>query len=839
MRLIKLYVLSILFVGQINNISGQKIMHCPEKLLFPVAIEDVQKRFDLENEKDPPSKSSGLQEAWIVMSDRSNNPIYKDAKLGEVVGEAQFRDLFYVLDQKKGWVQIGQGEKEGVKVIKGKFEILGWMPKDHVLLWKSALQNQNNRIHLKGFLLNKARNFNLEDLENAKLHDSPESASEIGKLPLHEFYFIYKIQYDKLSNRHKRYLIGTNSKFNSLTTKYIIGWVDAQKIEKWDTRVALEPNFTKDGFEERKGTKNYRVAAVSACDVANQYSYGRVDYYDKKYILWDGDPIARPANQLGETNKRRLRGDYIRFPVFDQSDRCFRSGILAAPPKVNDNSNEILKTQSLLKNKVFNMSENINVCFLLEAIDEYGNNYKSAINKIHNDLIKKYPDKSIRYGAVTFKDEKEQDQDIVQIHDVTRNITDLQAKLDNTYWGRSGTNDDVVCSNYALSKAMNFIDFKKEHTNIVVQLGHKQDISKSRRRASKAPQYDIDLNELKEKFHDLRINWIVAKTKNEKSSNSQNFDDNTRTLMNEFQKEFWIDLKDDLARFSSATIPSPILPEVYETDLIEVKEFPHKLIFKKPSIGQNVSASELTGFLSAQLSEVIDRADSKNEKISKLGSSEFVGVFEDNNSDRWTPESISIFLEGLNAGKDNRSSDIDLKNLFSTVSDSRFYTQVFFAKQRNDQNHNPFSVVLFMPEEDLRMYVTQLKRLVDAYDGPKDLRREEMQKTLESMARAFSAEELSKGQVLNLDIESIMDLILGIEDRSALNIEKELSLNARLKDLDNSKKFPEAELDRLIESITSQVDYLEGILDERPSKYEFQYETSSNTYYWLPVNEMY
>ena len=57
-------------------------------------------------------------------------------------------------------------------------------------------------------------------------------------------------------------LVGKNVNLSSRTIKEnLVGWVRTSKAVSWDTRIALEPNFSQAAFDERKNSKDLRLIA--------------------------------------------------------------------------------------------------------------------------------------------------------------------------------------------------------------------------------------------------------------------------------------------------------------------------------------------------------------------------------------------------------------------------------------------------------------------------------------------------------------------------------------------------------------------------------------------------
>ena len=175
---------------------------------------------------------------------------------------------------------------------------------------------------------------------------------------------------------------------------------------------------------------------------------------------------------------------------------------------------------------------------------------------------------------------------------------------------------------------------------------------------------------------------------------------------------------------------------------------------------------------------------------------------------------------------------VDTRAVKDMVDQVKFITPIYFPKKQPGQIHNPYLLVLFMPETDLISYVEELDKLSYALDQPKDQARKQLQYLLTDLARKSSAASLA--EVSEMEIEEIIDMMVGIE-REGHNIDFGMDAAYKLKDLNNKKKFPDEAMIELGDSIIKSTKKLKGIIKSKPP-YEFKYSTDeNNTYYWIPL----
>ncbi len=815
-----------------NIATSQDILSVPEEYLRPIVQESEAARFNYENEVlKPPKRSSGDRESWFVVSDRNQNRTYdKPNEASAKVKDLSFGDIAWVVEDRMGWLRL-----------KGpyKLEDYGWIPKENVLQWRRGLLSKNG-INLKGFLLNKANTFTKSQLEKAFLYAGPRSKDVIGELPLHEFYFVYKVT-------EERYLLADNSRLNTTSenkSKRLKGWVDKAKIEAWNTRMALEPNFTEVGFSERNGNEALHVKAYGNAAMAQKITESSGIRSSDNRVYWDSDPVKCDKALLASTNTRRFKGESIRFPILTSGDTYFKSGIIAQLPSdmAAQENGEIGRAAPIamdpIREKYKKKAENLNLVFLIEGSEGNMKEYSQKIKELSTELSKDGRFVNIRFSAGVYKDILETNKtDYIKLLAPTTDISKLNAFIDKVYWGQNGDNEEYTCLDYGLYKTLQNANFKEEATNILVHLGSNTDLSAHGLRKKTAEStYLIEKNRIRDYFSKYEIHWICAKVNDNGSNASEGFADHIREYLVDLTKEIYFDLQKqvvDAEALNVKSLPEPFVPSLGTGALISTEKFITKNYFLRPDAGKELLLSSQVGsFISGSIQKIVDFNQKVYQKTKDPQSIDFSG------SGRWTDEILPIIRTGLNQEAGRGLQVEEMEQEIENIQDVFFYKEVYFPKKQNTQINNPFSYVLFMPEEDLYDYTAEINRLIDAYNGPKDKRRESLQGVLEQLARKFAAQDVGLGQALNMEIEEIFQLMLGIQEEG-FDIESKLGLgNYKIKDIDNPKKFPEAALETFARSMIRSTEDLTNIRKSKPP-YEFQYTTDGNTYYWIPVELMY
>ena len=367
-----------------------KVLNKPLKFERPISYKQGDGKNDYEL-----LKGERGDEPWIVISDRDNNKTYVDrSEESSVKKVLSFGTAYRIIDEKDEWLKIGsQVDPNEYVDKKGKISVsdFGWIKKDKLLLWNNSLSDPITKIHLKGFLLNKAKNFNSKELKKVYYYSSPDlkDTSPKGELDLYNFYFIYKIEYHEGAG-NDRYLLGVDSKYNPyLSPDNLKGWVDQRRIDEWNTRLAITPNFEDDAFAERKSNSNLRVRGFDTYRQCKQLA--EIDNTITKNLLWDSDPtILTDKTLLSRTDPKRYNKNIIRFPIlkFEPNSYYYRSGVIATH---GDGNISIQRAE--IVDDIMKKEENINVFFLLDGSSEAVGKYKSQLKVLFENIQTRYSKK--------------------------------------------------------------------------------------------------------------------------------------------------------------------------------------------------------------------------------------------------------------------------------------------------------------------------------------------------------------------------------------------------------------------------------------------------------------
>ncbi len=812
------------------------VMEAQNKPIKPLKTPEIYIRPRMEKKADftnSYAKQSGDEmnkdNYWFVYSDRANNPTRIEAKKGaKQKGTLAFGEgPFYVVEETATWIKIVKSKTPKGDVTKNRsslkeYEDYGWIEKENMLLWTHGLLSEQEGISLKGYVMNKAVNLNLDKLQDADVYDSPVGGNIIGKLALDRHAYIYKIEFKADGVKHDRYLLCTENKFEPQDKRRLKGWVDESKIQNWNTRVALEPNFDKAAFEERKSSSQYHVKGYSGSPKNS-----------KSDIIWDSDPVKEKPEDL---KNRRWVGDEFRFPLLpSRSQDFFEAGALCqyGGGRSINQVDEISNIKKLAESKF----ENLNIFFFIEGSSEQMKEYIPILQSYIKNL--KFIGKKIKIGVGIYKDVLESESgEAFKYVPLTENKDRVIKMLEDNNWGKSGDNDRSTIMMSALQQTLLKADFDINSTNMIIQIGNYADVTSNKMRRdpkTKAHKFDNEKeNKLVEKFSEYEIHWCNIKITEDKSMiESKDYNMQIRNFMNScvvtnyniMQKGGW-------------NPPDPIVPELETTYDIVVPGFKQIFRFLRPSDGKQISRAIMEKTIKEEMDKLVDYMKQRVEGMYEIEESINTGDF-----DKFKKKTLNNFepaflanLYLVNKHYNATMSQEEFENEFSKkAKDERFFNLTYFSKKYGTANHPPFKYVLLFPHEELKEYRNEINRVLTAYNTSTSNIRD----ALYDLFLGFMETLTSQKSISINEQESITKLNLllqGIKDQTNIVIEKK-SFNFKIKDLKNKRVVTDEDLKGMNARYQKIYEEINDILDAGKNyPYAYTLPDGANVYYWVDLD---
>lgn len=819
----KIFPLLILFLLFVSSGFSQKIKKLPAPFGAPIS-------FDSQDDRDAFANRGGSsgKEYWLVMGDRPKVALYSKPNGVQTREFLEFRQTGYVIDESDEWVQIGIGSRED-----NKFRNLlrsGWVKKTEILLWPKSLRDKNTGITKKGFLLNKLDNVNdiLKDHKKVKIYDGPTSTNVIGDKDIYNVYFIYK-------EEGNRMLIGGTDFINSGTAgETILGWVDNIRVEKWNQRLTLEPNWDPSSYSIRNKDVDKRIYGFSSQSDADLYS--KTGSLSKKTILWDNDPASPsfPSKLKSEENENRPKGEVFRFPAFTFTSGYIQSGAINNIPTTKPNENIIkgnISPELLIemKNKfdkyVAPKRKNINVAFLIEGSEKM-ESYKPALLAAIENIDMGLPDGvTIRYSAGIYRDanifKNGWDFSISPMtSDRKKIINYVNAATFNDYTDP----DNFTNQRYAIKQMLDKAGFVANQNNILIVIGACADFyyDFGRRESAETQKNkqlieDAELEKMYTKLTEYDMSMAFLQIENKTGKAYSKFPEDARSLMvNAAQKQYAV-YNSIYNNLEEVNVLFPEMPDLEEGNTIRMVNGVGYGIIKRPNRNATFSQKEISDFIRESVKKPFEATDNYYSVLKKAIDGE--GILADNIDDAFSPL-VWDFISKLSPEAQKKILDDKIK----------LYTTLYLPIDIQGL-HEPYKYVIFMPEAELEDYVAQLRQLERSLNGPSDVIREQLKTTITTLLLKLSGDKMVQKEIDNMDIARFTSLMMGVNLEGIKLDMKGISI----KEIMDKKKLSEDALQSWAQTLSNKEKQLSEISRQR-SKYPYSYTVGDATYFWLEMS---
>ena len=446
---------------------------------------------------------------WTVYSDRENNRL-KNKAGGSNNGETlDFLESLFVKDLKDNWLHVYSKETNREK---------GWIESKYLLLSRYSLKTDGNiSIPRKAIILTA-----LDDVEDGSKDDmerilkqkkwfkqpDPKKGTVIGTPNSFSIYFIMKDQ-DGSVLLSTSDILGNRAQLESS----VKGWMPKSNIEKWNSRVALEPSRT-----------------IDAIDTYSDLINGKREFHKlpgyKKLSDLTNCIKERDCHEDNVVSFRvgKIPSNRMRHPILTSIDDNVKQiiSIVKNSIELDPNQQDIYK--DLLEQANYK-SQMTNIVFAVDATSSmrpYFSAIASSINKIidNNEQLNQH---KLKFGLVVYRDYEDRN-DAYSYESLSTDFKKIQKKVNNT---QCFSNDvDLPEAQYnGLIKGIEKMDFDPTESNVVILIGdcgnHIPD-----------PK-GLRLNDVVKVFHKNSINLISYQVKNNLDDSYFTFNDDAHSYITE------------------------------------------------------------------------------------------------------------------------------------------------------------------------------------------------------------------------------------------------------------------------------------------------------------------
>ncbi len=827
---IKLIQTVFLFLSGFLSLIGQndkpvKLLWMPEKFISPV--EQRANSGEFLNQR-----SANTKTLWVVYSDRANNicRIKPDEGADQQGKSLNFMESAYVVEEQEDWIHIVQllrGQLPNGNQTKPGQVVMdrGWIQKENLLLWNTALKDEKTKITLKSFILYsyKAAFEVLHGNNNSKapVFKGPDKTySKMPEINIYDFYYILK----KSGNF---YLLATDiNVINGIEDSQVIGWVEIIYQAGWNTRLCMEPNFDEEAFKERKSNKNLQVSYYETPNQAKTHAETGFTVNDRyKLSKDDADPVNRKVDKA----TRRMPGTVMRFPVLnDLTDikTYFKTGFLGDLNKENAAlSQEERATFESEFNNFLEESNNYDILLVVEAsvsMQKIKAYLKNSIDRISKELK---PPAKPRFAVAFYREPSFGGaKPYFKLLPFTPNIDEVVAYLENENF-YSDNIYGYTTMYHAIYQAVLKVGFGKYRTNLVYVIGNNADFSIDAIMDAKCGDCaDRVLSEkIEKKLSDFRVNLTFIQPEQKDELMRADFRDESEGILLELAKRNYS---------SSATFDKIVdkkNPDINETGLsrgklsIDYSPTSEALYFPVEPENYALSDSRMNDAIIGQLNQIIS-----DQKVifSKLRSMIQDGQGYDGIASGNYSEAMLFILDRIYKESNLTFDEAEKKALFQ--KNLQLYIEAYSPMLIKGSNYPLYKPVMFFPITELKDYLEDLKKISSVKQAPSIEKRRAVYDGLVSLFERFAVENKSGTGKREADLNQLRVGLIG----NGLQVAGKQ--NFLLKNIRSERDLPETDLDKFIQNIDNKVILLENIIR---GGYKFKYERYGVFYYYIPFED--
>ena len=808
-----------------NIIYCGEIIEMPTKYIFPTnsCLEKLSK-VDIDKTKD--SRSEG--NAWIVYSDRDNNKTYETYNCKKIFKKISFLDEFYVSDEKGEYVRLlKEIDKLAFLTPSEKSIDFGWIHKSHLLLWKRCMVEKKTRIQQKAMLNNTIKNIHLIDFSMPNIVRFTKgpglSFQKTGyESNMYKFFFVFKKI--KNSKNEEYYLLGNNSVLlDKLQFKTIVGWVPADRLTFWNTRIAIEPNWEFDAVEERrKGCKAKFFIDIPA---ARNYRDGHV--VDKKDVYWKKDTLGiRPA------------GEWRRFPlIYLRKDNLLSANVMGDIHQKDRKSISSIENADIQKriDNIINKLRSINLVFVIDATKSMAKYYMPIVQAINDskNIWRKYTTNRDRIGnkykigAVIYRDISES---IDRQKKFIRLDTNFEKIIKFLRQVKAGDKNNVSKREsvfLGLKVALKQTGMKSNFTNIIVLVGD----------VGNHIHYNIEKtkNEISQLLSKKNCHLFAFQVHNDGDQAYKDFVDQLSSIMkksanyfyNSFKEE--LDVKLELNKDLKGKIGKPVFKT--NKNISKFVQGPYSACLVDASQDKVIPPDDLKNNLIQFIKEIDQRNNKLIETLINI-SENGIGIDEIIENEEPTDEAdyVSSFTDrivfllkttaGLNISQINQL----LRKRFQL---STRLTSTMYVK---GQKHPLFKKVVLFTREELSELVIGVGKLYRAQSVNIAEERKEMVKAWKELLKHHIG-NITEKEMKEMNLKEIFEMKFGVPSQS------EAIRNVKLKDIVDEREFPNEQFRSYVEKVKQKHNTLRNILDSGEN-YPYRFRSNEIPYFWIDLDRI-
>lgn len=762
--------------------------------------------------KDPNTNLTG---AWIVFSDRSNNPTYQAPDGLTQMKTMKFMEAFYVVEEKGNYLRLVKYDAQAFRP-KGKLAVeledYGYAPKDKLLLWRRALVEPESKFTIKALSVNSVevlkdivKYAGTESNKKMRLYDDPGMTKE-NKNDFRLFDFIYI-----LKKNDKSVLVSTQPELQpgecDRASQYVMGWASKDVIQEWSSRICLEPNPDFSAAAERK-EKGIKVSLFGSNQGAESFKAGSIseqplwnkDLYDKSYIPeWKRLPIMHDyGNGIIKTG--------VVSDVFDKDGR------------------EIIKSEEQLKiereyNNVRDNFRKVNIVLVYDGSEAVPDNYFDALRSAIDSLASQFSTanetgaslNAYRMGAVVYRDYAEKNCADGNIMVYKKSLSNNPREVSNFLQNERPRNcadkskEGPQALYFGIGEALKMLKDYADETNIILIAG----ISGNRTNDPDVGTYTQDF--LVRQLAKNQCSIFAFQIMNEGKPDQIAFRSQIADLIEKSSQE----IQGQYDRLFKKKSPEPYFKTINSTTIIldpATSPIPGTFIYADQN--NRIGEYDLVELIVKNINGFIEKKEDMLRDMSSRIKGQ--GTMKETN-----PGMYGFLLKMHNV-------DVELLQKAS-YSNLQFFTEAY-TPMTSDKLTNPlYQHVLFLRQQELSYLEVSLRKIFSNSGTDAEQREMINDAFRETVAQYFGPDKV-KEVMSTWTAAQLTEKITGLPAKS------ELLKKYKLNDFTDKKAVPPQELQQILLQIGKKLKDLQTVVNDVNNKYSFK--SNDFQYYWVPEKFM-
>jgi hypothetical protein len=770
---------------------------------------------------------------WIVYSDRKENKYFSKPDGVAAMGSLGFLDPLFVLEEKSEWLKVARwspnalDEKNGA--ILNPNDVLGWIPKNKLILWPKALCDTSSKITLKALALVKATEIGndwkkyIQTSEQKEIivssYLSPSTKREYQKknssIRMFRFLYVFKMENDMVLLSNESNIRPENAQGR------ILGWVPEILLTIWRDRLCLEPKNIEYAVSERERILK-DVSYPLFFDSSEARLFKEETAFDELRHIKISDP-----------GKNKWAPEVLRLPVLKYSaDKSFVQTNYITPV-YNANREEVLSNDTAqiliggLASKAGDL-RNTNIIFLVdgsEALFPYWQNILQAIDWINFTIDEEVRQKNpIRFGVVVYRDYADENcggKDLsIQKLEPTLRVEDVKKfLLEQTQLKGCAPSGGTQAVRKGLAQALKLLSEKnrKSQSNFVIMVGGAGDKNSK----ELDPMYQDEA--ISALYADVLPNFLVFQFLRPAKFEYTTFINQMENILRKGNAEMLDNLKQDNL-WKGSMIPDLTFEQDksktnYQAWRIQQNQNSLKwgeITF--PSDGSAISDAEFQKEMKLLSNRIIAYNENIIEQISKLEMS----LSKSNISN-----SVKIAITALNRKNPVKFTDEKLYELFKE-GNYQLAIECYAPLVTNRTKFQLYDRVLFFTEAELLQLMNTLNSLRtaggDETSGYKTIR-DGLYDSIKKLIQSYLGAQEAKEAIKEMSGTQLMEILLGYKSENVV-IQK-------ISNLEELRKSGVIELQDLV-ALKQQFDESYNSLMTAKGNPKFFFKSDDVKYYWIP-----